>query len=128
MKTITSIILGLALLAGSALAAGIDGKWVSERKMERDGNTMVIVQTFDIKSDGGKVTGKISMTMGDQEPRVSEISGGKVDGNKFSFSSTMETPNGAMKTTYEGTVDGDNLKGTSAREGGQSREFAAKRK
>ena len=128
MKNILSVILGLVLLAGSALAAGIDGKWVSERKMERDGNTMTIVQTFDIKADGGKITGKISMTMGDQEPRVTEISAGKIDGSKFSFSATMQTPNGDMKTVYEGTLDGDSLKGTSAREGGQSRPFEAKRK
>ena len=128
MKNISSIILSLALLAGSAFAAGIDGKWVSERKMDRDGQSMTITQTFELKTKGDAINGKITMAMGDMEPRTSEISGGKIDGNKFSFTATMQTPNGDMKTVYEGTIDGDNLKGTSAREGGQSRPFEAKRK
>ena len=128
MKNIISVILGLALLACSALAAGIDGKWVSERKMERDGQSMTITQTFELKTKGEKISGKITMAMGDMEPRTTEISGGKIDGNKFSFSATMQTPNGEMKTVYEGSIDGDSLKGTSAREGGQSRPFEAKRK
>ena len=65
---------------------------------------MTIVQAFDLKSKDNKISGKISMAMGDMEPRVTEISDGKIDGNKFSFTATMQTPNGEMKTTYEGMV------------------------
>jgi hypothetical protein len=116
------------MLAGVALAAAIDGKWVSERKMNRNGEEMTITQTFDLKSDGAKLTGSIAMKMGDNEPRTSEIKDGKIDGNKFSFTVVMTTPNGEMKTAYEGTVEGDTLKGTAAREGGQARPFEAKKK
>ncbi len=96
--------------------------------MERDGNTMTITQTLDLKSSGNKLTGTLTMKFGDMEPRTIDIKDGKIDGSKFSFTTTMSTPNGDFKTAYEGTVEGDTLKGTAAREGGQSRPFEAKRK
>ena len=58
-----------------------------------------------------------------------DIQDGKIDGDKFSFNTVMSTPNGDMKISYSGTVEGDALKGTSQRQGGgQSRPFEAKRK
>ena len=128
MKTFITLCVCVLMLAGVALAAAIDGKWVSERKMNRNGEEMTITQTFDLKSDGAKLTGSIAMKMGENETRTSEIKDGKIDGNKFSFTVVMTTPNGEMKTAYEGTVDGDTLKGTAAREGGQARPFEAKKK
>lgn len=126
MKTLITSLACLALLAGSALAAEIDGKWSSERKMERDGQSMTIKQTFDLKSDGGKITGTIVTMFGDNEMKA-DVADGKIDGKKFSFSATMQTPNGEFKSTYEGTVEGSMLKGTSARQDGQSRPFEAKK-
>ena len=130
MKTYITIFTALVLFAGLAFGAAIDGKWVSERKMNRNGEEMTIVQTFDLKSDGAKLTGTVSMAMGTMEPRSSEIKDGKLDGNKFSFKTVMTTPNGEMVSVYEGTVEGDALKGTSMREGGQGqpRPFEAKKK
>ena len=128
MRAFTSAFLCVLLLAGLAFAAAIDGKWVSQRKMERDGQAFTITQTFDLKAEGGKLAGNVVMVFGDMEPRTIELKDGKIDGNKFSFSTTMSTPNGEFKSVYEGTVDGDTLKGTAAREGGQSRPFEAKRK
>lgn len=128
MKLITILSLCVLLITGVAMAGSIDGKWVSERKMERDGQAFVIVQTFDLKSEGSKLTGKMSMQFGDMEPREMSIQDGKIDGNKFSFSVTMSTPNGDFKSVYTGSVEGDTLKGTSEREGGQARPFEAKRK
>lgn len=132
MKTLITVSLCFLLLAGISLAASIDGKWVSERKMERNGQSMTIVQTFDLKSQGQKLTGDVTMAFGDQEPRKAEIKKGKIDGDKFSFSTVMTTPNGDFTTVYEGKVEGDTLKGTTMREGGQgggqARPFEAKRK
>ena len=127
MKVLTNVLASLTLLASLATAADIDGKWVSERKMDRDGQSVTIKQTLDLKSDGDKLTGTIAMSFGDQEPRSSAITKGKIDGDKFSFSAVMSTPNGEMTTVYEGKVDGGSLKGTAAREGGQSRPFEAKK-
>jgi hypothetical protein len=128
MKVLAIVLAGLLLFAGLAAAAAIDGKWVSERKMERDGQSFTIIQTFDLKSDGNKLTGTVSMQFGDMEPRSMEIKEGKLDGDKFSFATEMSTPNGDFKMVYEGTVAGDTLKGTSSREGGNPRPFEAKKK
>jgi hypothetical protein len=129
MKLFLTAGAALAMIAGLAIAASIDGKWVAERKMERDGQSFTITQTFDLKAEGDKLTGKLGMQFGDQEPRTVDIQDGKIDGDKFSFNTVMSTPNGDMKISYSGTVEGDALKGTSQREGGgQSRPFEAKRK
>ncbi len=125
MKAIT-VFLACLLLAGLALAAPIDGKWYSERKVERDGETFTIKQTFELKAEGSKLTGSIMMVFGDNERKL-DIQEGKIDGNKFSFSTVMSTPNGEFKVVYTGSVEGDMLKGTSVREGGQERPFQAKR-
>lgn len=121
------LLVSLLLLAGVVFAGPIDGKWVSERKMERDGQSMTIVQIFELKEEGGKVTGKFSMKFGEMEPPPGEIKDGKLDGNKFSFSTMISTPNGDMKTMYSGTVEGSVLKGNAEREGGQARPFEAKK-
>ncbi len=127
MKILLSVVVIACLMAGIALAAGIDGKWYSERKMSRDGNDFVIKTTFELKSDGAKLTGKMVMAFGDMEPRDIEIKDGKIEGNKFSFTTTMSTPNGDFKTNYTGTGDGDMIKGTATREGAPERPFDAKR-
>ncbi len=128
MRVFIAVSVCLLLLSGIALAASIDGKWVAERKMERDGQTFTIVQTFDLKSDGAKLSGTLTMQFGDMEPRTIEIQNGKIEGDKFSFTTVMSTPNGEFKSTYSGTVEGDTLKGNMEREGGQPRPFEAKRK
>ena len=127
MRVIVSTLACLFLLGTLALAA-IDGKWVSERKMERDGQSFTIIQTFDLKSDGEKLTGKLTMQFGDSEPRSIDLMNGKIEGDKFSFTTVMSTPNGDFKILYSGTVEGDTLKGSAEREGGQARPFEAKRK
>jgi hypothetical protein len=132
VKTFVLVLICCLLVAGAAFAAGIDGKWYSERKMERDGQSMTIKQTYDLKSSGDKLTGSVTVAFGDMEPRSIDIKDGKIDGNKFSFSTVMEFNGNQMKTKYEGTVDGDTIKGTALREGGQGggqpRPFEAKRK
>jgi len=128
MRVFTSLAICLLLLAGVAAAADIDGKWISERKFERDGQSMVIVQTFDLKADGAKLNGKFSMKFGDNEMPPTEIKNGKIEAGKFSFSVTMSTPNGDFTTVYSGTLEGDMIKGNAEREGGgQPRPFDAKR-
>ena len=50
--------------------------------MERDGQSMTIVQTFERKAEGG------------MEPPPGEIKDGTIDGNRFSINTRMPTPNG----------------------------------
>lgn len=126
MKVLFTVLGAALLLSSLALAADIDGKWASERTMNRDGQEFTIKTTMDLKTDGAKLTGKIMVAFGEME-RSMDVKDGKVDGNKFSFTTIMETPNGEMKMLYEGSVDGKTMKGTTSREGGQSRPFEAKK-
>lgn len=127
MKTLVAAFVLLLVSLSAAFGADIDGKWKSERKMDRNGESVTITIVFDLKADGSKLSGKLKITSprGDREADVAD---GKIDGNKFSFSTVTEGPNGSMTTKYEGTVEGDTLKGTSAREGGnRTMPFEAKK-
>jgi hypothetical protein len=129
MKAFTIAALCFLLLAGLALAAPIDGKWVSTRTMERNGQSFTFTSTFDLKSEGSTLTGTVATAFGDREPRSVPIKDGKVDGNKFSFTTMSPGRDGnEIKVVYDGTVEGDTLKGTAAREGGDPRPFEAKKK
>jgi hypothetical protein len=133
MKTfiITTLI---CLTSLTALAAGIDGKWISERQVgAADGKTYAHTTTLTLKSDGGALTGTVVQTsaapwMSESSGRSVDISDGKVDGDKFSFKLTMETKQGERTVVYEGTVEGDQLKGTMKFRGiGITQPFDAKR-
>jgi len=125
----------LVLCATSlAAAAGIDGKWTSEMEVgDADGGTYAHVSTFVLKNDGGSLTGTVVQTskapwMNDLNGRSFDIRDGKVDGNKFSFKLTLQRKTGDRTAVYEGTVEGDYLKGIIKYRGiGQTRPFDAKR-
>ncbi|MGD0579344.1 MAG: hypothetical protein ABSC08_10490 [Bryobacteraceae bacterium] len=129
MKAVAATLVLLLVAGFAAFAADIDGKWKAETKRpSRDGSgEITITMLFDLKADGAKLTGNVTLT-GPWGERQAAVSDGKIDGNKFSFTTTTEGPNGTMTTKYEGTVEGSALKGTSAREGGQrSFPFEAKK-
>ena len=63
MNRFLSLAASALLFAASALAGPIDGTWVSERKMECDGQSMTIVQTFELKAEGDKLTGTAPPSM-----------------------------------------------------------------
>ena len=67
---------------------------------------------FDLKEAGGALTGEVHMGEGDRA-RSMPISNGKIADGKFSFETKFETPRGEMVMVYQGTVEGDGLKGTS---------------
>jgi hypothetical protein len=87
----------------TALAADVTGNW-SGQFAGPNGDGMAI--TFSFKQDGAKVTGTVRGPQG--EPI--EISDGKIDGDKISFTVTV---NGQMVIKHEGTVSGDEIKLTS---------------
>jgi hypothetical protein len=111
----------LGLLALTALAADVSGKWTAQVP-GRGGQTRE--QTFNFKVDGNTLTGTVSGRMGDMP-----ISEGKIDGDTISFTQTMEFNGNTMKFLYKGTVSGNEIKFTRTRDGGegQPQEFTAKR-
>jgi len=104
----TGVLFGL--LAMTAMAADISGKWTAEMP-GRGGQTRE--QTFNFKVDGNTLTGTVSGRQGDVA-----ISDGKIDGDQVSFTQTMEFNGNTMKMIYKGTISGDSIKFTRERQGG----------
>ena len=92
--------LGILIIAGSAFAADIDGKWTGEIV----GQDMKIAFTF--KADGNKLTG--THIVNDQETAIED---GKIEGDKISFTVTLNMGQ-EMKIKHEGTISGDEIKMT----------------
>jgi hypothetical protein len=111
----------LGLLSLTALAADVTGKWTAQVP-GRGGQTREA--TFNFKADGNTLTGTVSGRGGDMP-----IADGKIDGDTISFTQTMEFNGNSMKFVYKGTVSGDEIKFTRARDGGDQppQEFSAKR-
>jgi len=117
----TSTILFLLLAAVAAFAADVNGKWVGQVP-GRNGQTREV--TFNLKADGGTLTGTVSGRQGDVQ-----IADGKIDGDNISFTQTMEFNGNSVKLIYKGKISGDEIKFTREREGGEGQpaEFTAKR-
>jgi hypothetical protein len=98
------------VFAFAAAAADVTGKWVAEQPGRNGGPPRQT--TFDLKQDGSTLTGSMTggMGRGGAAPAAIQISDGKVDGDKVTFTVKRDTPNGPMETKYNGTVSGDELK------------------
>jgi hypothetical protein len=108
--------LAFFLVASAALAGGIDGKWKYEHKVGKKGEGAIYGLLLDLKSSGSKLTGTVTI-LTPMTARDFPIDDGKLDGNRFSFSSSLETSHGVITTYYQGTLEGDTLKGTMQRTG-----------
>ncbi len=115
------LVLLSSLLAITAFAADVTGKWTADVP-GRGGDPMKV--TMDLKADGDKVTGTITNPMGE-----TAITDGKISGDTVTFSITREMQGNTVKINYTGKVSGDEIKFSQQREGGQgqAREFTAKR-
>src|SRR5882672_9719316 len=118
MKILALMMLILCATSLTSLAAAIDGTWISEKQVgDADGKTYAHQSTITLKNTGGVLTGTVVQTsaapwMRELNGRSIEISDGKVDGEKFSFKLKIESKDGERTSVYEGTVDGEQLKGT----------------
>lgn len=122
MICLLGVMLAAALAAATVMAATADGKYVA--KMEGpQGRAMEM--TFDLKTDGNKLTGTISGGRGG----AVEIQDGKVNGNKISFTVKRTFQERTMVMKYDGTVTGSEIKFKQSVEGMDRppREFVAKK-
>jgi hypothetical protein len=122
MRTILSIAAALVLGAG-LLSAEVTGKYKVEMEAPAGaqgggpggggprGGGMFGNMVFDLKEASGALSGEVQMGQGDRA-RTIAITNGKIADGKFSFETTMETPRGEMTMVYQGTVEGEALKGT----------------
>jgi hypothetical protein len=109
----------LALFTISAACADATGKWAWTQTVQ--GNE--VKQTLELKQAGEKLTGSLTGP-GDQKIEIKE---GTVKGNEVSFVVVRERDGQQIKIVYKGKLDGDTIKGTTQREGGQAREWVATR-
>jgi hypothetical protein len=98
---IRALALGLMLVSAQAFAADVDGKWTGS--IDTPGGPVDINYTF--KADGNKLTGSTSTPGGDIA-----IADGKIDGNKVSFSLTLDFGQGPTTFNYTGEVSPKEMK------------------
>ena len=88
----------IVLSSLSAFAADVTGTWTAKTS---DPNASLL--TFVFKQEGAKLTGTVATPT-----ETTNISNGKVNGDKISFAGTMSV----ATFTYEGTIAGDEIKVT----------------
>jgi hypothetical protein len=112
--------LAIALLSAiTMLGADVTGTWTGQMPT-RDGETRDV--TFKLKQAGTAVTG--SMSAFDNDIAIQE---GKIDGEKISFTVTLEFGDG-IKLLFNGTVKDNEINLTRQREGADEKQgFVLKR-
>jgi opacity protein-like surface antigen len=102
MKKVYAIVIGLMLLASPAFAADVDGKWTGTVSTPMGD----IPVGYEFKADGATLTGTTLGPDGGSVP----IKNGKVDGNKISFSVTLDFGGMAIDLSYTGEVSATEIK------------------
>ncbi len=120
MKILFLCFAAFLLTAAFLSAADVSGTWTGQMPT-RDGDTRDV--TFKLKQDGTALTG--TMSAFDNDIAIQE---GKVDGDKVSFSVTLEFNGNSFKILFTGTVKGGEMQLTRMREGSDNKQsFTVKR-
>jgi hypothetical protein len=96
----TVLAIALLLAVGFAFGANVDGKWAGTIP------GMDIPVSYTFKADGNTLTGTSS---GPNDTTI-PIKDGKIDGDKISFSVTIDMGGQEMKMEYKGVVSADQIK------------------
>jgi hypothetical protein len=110
----------MALMTTFAMAADLTGKWTGQ--FDFNGNAVPL--TFDLKSDGAALTGKVN---GLPTENI-EIKDGKIDGTTVTFWIVTDYQGNAVKLVLNGKISEDKIDLTMATEdGGFSVSFPIKK-
>lgn len=112
------VLLVATLVVGRAQAPSVSGAWLFTVDTGQGSGTPTIV----FRQDGEKLTGQYEGQLG-----TSDLEG-TVKGSAIEFSFTINVQGQQAPVTYEGTVDGDAMKGTMNIGGMLTGSFTAKRK
>jgi hypothetical protein len=120
----------LLVVAVGAFAADVTGKWSFEQQGRGGGPARQV--TITLKQAGATLTGEVPGMGrgGDNPPPPTQITNGKVDGDKVSFEVVREMQGNKMTTKYEGVVTGGEMKLKITRDtqnGPQTSEVVAKK-
>src|SRR5688572_7485138 len=103
MNKVCALLLGIVLLTATpALAADVDGRWTGTL----DTPNGAVPITFTFKADGDKLTG----SMIGMEGMEIAIANGKVEGDKISYSVTIDFGGMALEMNYKGVVAASEIK------------------
>ena len=115
---IVMLVVGLSAARGAAQAkVDITGKWAFNVETAAGAGT----PSMTFKQDGEKLTGPYSGQLGESDLT------GTVKGADLSFTFNIDAGGTAIKATYTGTADKDNMKGKVVLEGLGEGTFTAKR-
>jgi hypothetical protein len=118
MKIFASAAAALLLLAVSAFAADVDGKWTGSVSTP-NGDFPV---TFNFMADGATLNGSM---LGPDGGAIA-IKDGKIDGVNISFWLSLDLGGNELKLTYTGVVASDQIK-ISGEAAGMPFEFVVKK-
>jgi hypothetical protein len=117
------------LLAPVWASSPLDGKWTAEfqargKKSKKSADAKASPPAIlSLATDGSHITGTVGAGK-----KAQTIRDGKLDGSNFSFVTVRTGRKGESRLLWTGTLDGDQLLGTRAREGGKrGANFVAKR-
>ncbi len=102
MKT-QLMLLGIAALPLSLLAADVTGSWKAEFNTQRG----LQKYTFTLKQDGSNVTGKASVEV-EGEKRVADLLEGKAAGETVSFVELLRIRDNEIRATFTGKIASEN--------------------
>jgi hypothetical protein len=96
----------LFVVAFVAMAADVTGKWTYQQPGRGGGDPTPV--TITLKQDGATLTGSVpGFARGGGAGTPTEITAGKVDGNKIYFETHRQTQNGERVAKYEGVLSDD---------------------
>jgi hypothetical protein len=124
MRTAIVCIIAFLCLTPLAASTGLDGKWPVEfQSRGKKAKTAMTSATLILSSDGKQISGTVSMGK-----RALPVQEGKIDGSNFSFVTVRNGKKKASRVVWTGTLDGDQIRGTRAKEGAKrGASFAGKR-
>jgi hypothetical protein len=86
-------------------AADISGKW----KAEFESGVGAQKYTVEFKVEAGKITGSTVVDIAGAQSK-GKITDGKIDGEKISFTESLDYNGSPLAIEYKGTVSGDEIK------------------
>ena len=109
MKLLLKFYLAMAVALAATLvhAADVTGKW----KSEFDTQVGHLKYTYELKTDGEKITGKAFRDLDGTKTTI-EIIEGKLKGDEVSFVEPLKIQDQDIRIEYKGKLDGDQIKFT----------------